>query len=145
MRKNDPKLVYGKYSMKEYAEALIKDLMKHPVNVDEGKGGFDYDDFLLQIDGYIEVYEIENMVLGKSLTGEVRGTGYEIGRVRVYNNYPFAPDDCEYEGEVEESSRSRAVEAAVRMLLEDEMHRSIQAISEQAYSEELEGEMEVDE
>lgn len=138
MRKNDPKLIYGKYTAKEYAEMLIKDLVTHKVSVEEGHSDYPGDDVVLRIDGYIEIYELEDMLISESLLGPVRGTGYEIGRVKMVHNYPFEPDEADYEGEEEEPHLSRAVEAAVRMLQEDEMHRAIQGINEKAYSEDLE-------
>ena len=138
MRKNDPKLIYGKWTAKEYVEMLLKDLVTRKVLVDEGHPDYPGDDVIIRIDGYIEIYELEDMVISESLLGPVRGTGYEIGRVKMVHNYPFEPDEADYEGEEEEPHLSRAVEAAVRMVQEDEMHRAIQGINEQAYSEDLE-------
>jgi hypothetical protein len=137
-RATGTKLIYGKYTAKEYAELLLKDLIPHPVMVEEGHPDYPGDDVILRIAGYIEIYELEDMVISESLLGPVRGTGYEIGRVKMYNNYPFEPDDADYEGEDEEPHLCRAVECAVRKVQEDEMHNSIQGISQQAYSEELE-------
>lgn len=134
--------IYGVYTPKEYSEKLLGDLLRHKITVEEGKGGQDYDDFVLRFDGYVEIYEKDDVVITETIAKTVKGKGYEVGRVKVYHNYPHEPDDYDFEAEEECPTILKAIWIAVGLIMKDELDRAIEGISETLYAKELEEEAE---
>lgn len=127
------KLILDMWSPKQYAEILLSSLVKNPIGVVEGKGGLDHDDFVLQLDGYVEIYEVSNVVIAPSIKGPVIGTGYEIGRVRVYRNYPHEPDEADFVPEATWPRLQDAIIEAIKMVLMDELDRAVEGVSDAAH------------
>jgi hypothetical protein len=111
--------------MGAYAKMLLDGvgLKEKRISVEDGRGA-EFDEWVLRIGGYIEVYEGETEIASILETKMV--PGFDIGRVRHYSNYPHEPD--EWDWDVDENCRSvfRAVEAAVEMVLTD----SVKSVAE---------------
>jgi hypothetical protein len=123
-------------TMAQYAKMLLDGvgIKTGVISVEDGRGA-EFDEYVLRVDGYIEVYEGETEI--SSILGTKKVPGFDIGRVRHYSNYPHEPDEWDWNPDENCRSVHRAVEMAVEMALTDGVKSVAESIGTGWWSDDL--------